>query len=74
MSTPEHCHAQAQEAEQLASLVSYGQDRERLTTQAQAWRDKAAALEAQAAAAAVEAAPRPSLVDRVRQGWDRLSR
>ncbi len=46
MSTPQRRLAQAQDAERMASLVSYGRDRERLLRQAAEWRAQAAELEA----------------------------
>ena len=51
MPTAADCRARAEEAERLARLVSYERDRTRLLHQAQEWRDKAAALEAQVASA-----------------------
>ena len=47
MSEPERCLQQAEEAERMASLVSYERDRVRLMRQAAEWRERAAALEAQ---------------------------
>ena len=48
MSTADHCRAMADEAERLASIVSYGRDKVRLREQAASWRAKAALLETQA--------------------------
>lgn len=41
MPTPERCLARAEEAERLASMVSYARDRERLIRQAAEWRARA---------------------------------
>ena len=46
MSTADHCKAMAEEAERLASVVSYARDKVRLKEQAESWRAKAAELEA----------------------------
>ena len=70
MSTPERCLAQAEEAERMASVVSYERDRERLTRQAAEWRARAEELRAeqlQAPAAPAPAAPAPSWLRRVSQ-------
>ena len=47
MSTADHCRAMAEEADRLATLVSYSRDKDRLREQAASWRAKAAVLEAQ---------------------------
>lgn len=46
MSTADHCRAMADEADRLASVVSYARDKVRLKEQAETWRAKAAALDA----------------------------
>jgi hypothetical protein len=46
MSTADHCRAMADEADRLASIVSYARDKVRLREQAESWRAKAAALDA----------------------------
>ena len=48
MSTADHCKAMAEEADRLASVVSYARDKDRLKQQAECWRAKAAELETQA--------------------------
>lgn len=65
MPTAANCRARADEAERLARLVSYERDRERLLRQAQEWREKADALETEAAAAPAE--PSPSSAGRLRR-------
>ncbi len=60
MPTAAHCRARAEEAERLARLVSYERDRTRLLHQAQEWRDKADALDAQAEAGPAASAQAPS--------------
>lgn len=47
MSTADHCRAMAEEADRLASVVSYARDKVRLKEQAASWRAKAAALDAE---------------------------
>ena len=71
MPTPQACRARAEEVERLASIVSYGRDRERLTRQAHELRARAEALEAEPPSEACEA--QPSLVDRLRGGLRRLT-
>ena len=56
MSTADHCRAMAEEADRLASVVSYGRDKQRLQQQAANWRARAADVEARAPVAAAEAA------------------
>jgi hypothetical protein len=66
VSSPQHCLAMADEAERLVGIVSYERDRERLRTQAAAWRQMAntfsmsVAPVAQEPPAAVADAPRSS--------------
>jgi hypothetical protein len=57
MSTADHCRAMADEADRLASIVSYARDKMRLKEQADSWRAKAAALEATPVAACSPEAP-----------------
>ena len=45
MSTSEHCRAMALEADRLASIVSYGRDKDQLREQANQWRAKAQCIE-----------------------------
>ena len=54
MATVEHCRSMAEEAERLAAVVSYARDKVRLREQAETWRIKADALEAEARAGIVE--------------------
>ena len=56
MSTADHCRAMAEEADRLASVVSYARDKVRLKQQADTWRAKAAELEAHAEPEAAEGA------------------
>ena len=51
MPDAEHCRAMAEEADRLAAIVSYGRDKTRLKQQADNWREKARAMEAERAAA-----------------------
>ncbi len=44
MPDAQHCLAMADEAERLASIVSYGRDKLRLKEQAQNWREQAEAM------------------------------
>ena len=46
MATADHCKAMAEEADRLASVVSYARDKIRLKQQADSWRARAAELEA----------------------------
>ena len=48
MPTAEDCRRMAEDAERLAGVVSYERDKARLRQQAEAWRRKAQALEAEA--------------------------
>ncbi len=57
MPNPEGYLAQADEAERMAAVVSYGRDREALMRQAAAWRAQAAALEGEEPAAAADPPP-----------------
>jgi hypothetical protein len=68
MSTADHCRAMAEEADRLASIVSYARDKVRLREQAASWRAKALALEASPVAAPV-VRRRPAIF-----GWVRLHR
>ncbi len=63
----------AEEAERLASVVSYERDRLRLTQQAEDWRTRADVLEASYPSLAPAPSPpeRPSLLDRLRQALRR---
>ncbi len=71
MPTHRQCLARAEEAERLASLVSYERDRVRLQGQAQDWRERAARL----AHAAPPARPkRLSLIGRLLKGLARRRR
>ena len=54
MSTADHCKAMAEEADRLASVVSYARDKLRLQQQADSWRAKAAELETYAEPQAYE--------------------
>ncbi len=44
MPNSQHCLAMAEEADRLASIVSYGRDKVRLKEQARNWREQAEAL------------------------------
>ena len=44
MPNPQHCLAMAEEADRLASIVSYERDKVRLKEQAESWRERAEAL------------------------------
>ena len=44
MPDAQHCLAMADEADRLASIVSYGRDKVRLKEQAQSWREQAVAM------------------------------
>lgn len=71
MPTSERCLARAQEAERLATLVSYARDRERLTRQAAEWRERAEAL-ALTGPAAADPSP-PPLISRLLQRFRRVT-
>lgn len=71
MPTAANCRSRAEEAERLAQLVSYERDRTRLMRQAKAWREKADALDAEAASGA---APEPEPTDAAPTGVSRLRR
>ena len=45
MSTAQHCREMADEADRLASIVSYARDKVRLKQQADSWRARAEAME-----------------------------
>ena len=45
MANAQHCLAMAEEAERLASIVSYGRDKVRLKEQAKSWREQAESLD-----------------------------
>ncbi len=47
MPTVEQCRTLAEEADRLAGIVSYGRDKVRLRQQAETWRVKADALDAE---------------------------
>jgi hypothetical protein len=64
MPTADHCRAMAEDAERLASIVSYTRDKVRLREEAQGWRTKAAELDAKAASAEPQAPSAPRLM-----GW-----
>ena len=69
MADAEHCLAMAAEAERLAAIVSYARDKTRLREQAQTWREKAEAVEAErslkgASSEAAAAGARGSMI-----GW-----
>ena len=44
MPNAQHCLAMAEEADRLASIVSYGRDKVRLKEQAENWREQAQAM------------------------------
>ena len=44
MPNAQHCLAMAEEADRLASIVSYGRDKVRLKEQAKSWREQAEAM------------------------------
>ena len=44
MPNAQHCLAMAEEADRLASIVSYGRDKVRLKEQAKSWREQAQAM------------------------------
>ena len=46
MPDAQHCLAMADEADRLATIVSYGRDKVRLKAQAQSWRERADAMTA----------------------------
>ncbi|WP_174301806.1 hypothetical protein [Caulobacter sp. S45] len=60
--------AMADEADRLASIVSYGRDKVRLKEQAQSWREQAVALETAPALSSAEHEPRGMI------GWLRRRR
>ena len=60
----EHCRSMAADADRLADLVSYTRDKDRLREQAETWRIKARALEAEASALSEEVTrPQRRVVD-----------
>lgn len=61
MPTPERFRAQAEEAERLAALVSYGRDKERLAAQAADLRQQAEVLETSLNLQAIAPPPRRRL-------------
>lgn len=69
MPTSKQCRARADEADRLASLVSYDRDRTRLTLQAAELRAQADALEAEETANRLAAAerPEPGFIGRLRR-------
>ena len=69
MPDAEHCLAMADEAERLAAIVSYARDKTRLKQQADSWREKARAMEAERASACQGRRTEARTVRRGVLGW-----